>query len=320
VHRHFVTALSVTVASEVNEERVRVNVWVEAARPRTLPAAFAPVAVGTAAAVASGASIEWSLAGLALLVALALQVAVNYANDLFDGIAGIDTEERIGPRRVVAAGLVTPYAMKVALAVALVVAGVAGLALALLVTPWLLLVGVAAIVATLGYSGGARPYASRALGEASVFVFFGVVATVGSAFVQTGTLDLLALAVSLPVGMLAVGLLMINNVRDVDTDAATGKRTLAVRLGARTYGHAFGWLLIAAFVLLAPIALLSASPWPALPLLAVPLVAVVAKRSRLAARSDDPAAKGAGYVAALEATAQLQLAFGVLLTLGLVLA
>jgi 1,4-dihydroxy-2-naphthoate octaprenyltransferase len=265
-------------------------------------------------------TLAWDRAALALVVALALQVAVNYANDLFDGLAGIDTEERIGPRRVVAAGLVTPPAMKVALVVALGVAGAAGLALALLVTPWLLLVGVAALVATLGYSGGARPYASRALGELSVFVFFGVVATVGSAFVQTESFDALAFAASVPVGLLAVGLLMINNVRDVDTDAATGKHTLAVRLGARTYGHAFGWLLIAAFVLLAPVALVAASPWPALPLLALLLVAVVAKRSRLAARSDDPTAKGAMYVAALEATAQLQLTFGLLLTLGLVLA
>jgi 1,4-dihydroxy-2-naphthoate polyprenyltransferase len=162
------------------------NVWIEAARPRTLPAAVVPVAVGTAAALADGAAVSPLRAGLALLVALSLQVAVNFANDLFDGLAGIDTEERIGPRRVVAAGLVTPGTMKVALALALSVAAVAGLALALLTSPWLLLVGGLAIVATLGYSGGRRPYASRALGEVSVFVFFGLVATVGSAYVQTG--------------------------------------------------------------------------------------------------------------------------------------
>jgi len=296
-----------------------VNVWVEAARPRTLPAAVVPVAVGTAASVASGTDVVWPLAALALTVALALQVAVNFANDLFDGVAGIDTEERVGPRRVVAAGLVTPGAMKRGLAVALAVAAVAGLALALLVTPWLLLVGVAAILATLGYSGGARPYASRALGEVSVFVFFGVVATVGSTFVQTGTLDALALVVSIPVGMFAVGLLMINNVRDVETDAATEKRTLAVRLGARTYGHAFGWLLVAAFVMLVPVALLAGSPWPSLPVLALPLLAAVARRSRKAARTEDAQAKGAAYVVALDATARLQLVFGVLLTVGLVL-
>ena len=296
------------------------NVWIEASRPRTLPAAVVPVAVGTAVALAEGAVIAPLRAGLALLVALALQVAVNFANDLFDGLAGIDTEDRVGPRRVVAAGLVTPLAMKRALVVALAVAAVAGLALALLVDPWLLLIGAVAIVATLGYSGGRRPYASRALGELSVFVFFGLVATIGSAYVQSGRVTGLAVAVSLPVGILAVGLLMINNVRDVDTDAATGKRTLAVRLGARTYGHTFGWLLIVAFVLLAPVTWLAGSAWSLLALLALPLVAQVAKRSRIAARTDGARERGAAYVAALGATARLQLVFGLLLTVGLALA
>jgi 1,4-dihydroxy-2-naphthoate polyprenyltransferase len=295
------------------------RVWIEAARPRTLPAAVVPVAVGTAVAHAEGAVLSPLRAGLALSVALALQVAVNYANDLFDGLAGIDTEERVGPRRVVAAGLVTPGAMKVALTVALVVAAAAGLALALLVDPALLLVGAVALAATLGYSGGSRPYASRALGEVSVFVFFGLVATVGSAFVQTGRITALAVAASLPVGILAVGLLMINNVRDVETDAATGKRTLAVRLGARTYGHTFGWLLIVAFVLLGPVARIADAPGPLLALLALPLVASVAKRSRIAARTEDARERGAAYVGALEATARLQLAFGLLLTVGLAL-
>jgi 1,4-dihydroxy-2-naphthoate octaprenyltransferase len=296
------------------------SVWVEAARPRTLPAAVVPVAVGTAAAVAAGAAVSWGLAALALVVALSLQVAVNFANDLFDGLAGIDTEARIGPRRAVAAGLVTPRAMRSALLVALGVAGAAGVLLAVLVTPWLLIVGATAVVATLGYSGGRRPYASRALGEVSVFVFFGVVATVGSAYVQAGSLDPLMFAVSVPVGMLAVGLLMINNVRDVDTDAATGKRTLAVRWGGRTYGHAFGWLLLATFGVMPGVALLAGSRWPRLTRVAFPLVVVVAKRSRTAARTDDARARGEAYIAALASTAQLQLAFGVLLTLGLVLA
>ena len=296
------------------------NVWVEASRPRTLPAAVVTVTVGTAVAAAEGVVLSPLRAGLALLVALALQVAVNFANDLFDGLAGIDTEERVGPRRVVAAGLVTPLAMKRALAVTLGVAAVAGLALALLVDPWLLLIGAVAIVATLGYSGGRRPYASRALGELSVFVFFGLVATVGSAYVQSGRVSALAIAASLPVGLLAVGLLMINNVRDIDTDAATGKRTLAVRLGARTYGHTFGWLLIVAFVLLAPVARIADTPGPLLALLALPLVAQVAKRSRIAARTEGARERGAAYVAALGSTARLQLAFGLLLTVGLVLA
>ena len=299
----------------------RMAVWVEAARPRTLPAAVVPVAVGTAAAATAlpDGRVSAVLALLALVVALALQVAVNYANDLFDGLAGIDTEERIGPRRVVAAGLVTPGQMKVALGIALLIAAAAGLALALRSALWLLLVGAVAIVATLGYSGGRRPYASRALGEISVFVFFGFVATVGSAFVQTGRVGVLAVAVSIPVGLLAVGLLMINNVRDVETDAATGKLTLAVRLGARTYGHTFGWLLLVAFATLTASAMFAESLWPLLPLAALPLIGVVARRSREAARTEDARERGIAYIAALGATARLQLAFGALLALGLAL-
>jgi 1,4-dihydroxy-2-naphthoate octaprenyltransferase len=296
-------------------------VWVEAARPRTLPAAVVPVAVGTAAAAVAlpDGRVNVVLALLALIVALALQVAVNYANDLFDGIAGIDTAERVGPRRVVAAGVVSPQAMKVALALALGVAVVAGLAIAWLVDLRLLLVGVAAIAATLAYSGGRRPHASRGLGELSVFVFFGLVATVGSAYVQLGTVTPLALAASVPVGLLAVGLLMINNVRDVDTDTASGKRTLAVRVGARTYGHTFGWLLMACFVLLLPVARIADSPAPLLPLLTLPLLGVVARRSREAARTEGARERGAAYVVALGATARLQLVFGLLLALGLAL-
>jgi len=148
-------------------------------------------------------------------------------------------------------------------------------------------------------------------------------ATVGSAFVQSGAPGravTIALAASMPVGLLAVGLLMINNVRDVATDAVTGKRTLAVRVGARTYGHAFGWLLLATFATLPAIALLAGSPWPLLPLTALPLLAVVARTSRTAARTEDERARGAAYITALGATARLQLAFGALLTLGLVLA
>jgi 1,4-dihydroxy-2-naphthoate polyprenyltransferase len=299
-------------------------VWLEAARPRTLPAAVVPVAVGSAAALAETGrgptDLAWLPALLALTVALALQVAVNYANDLFDGLAGIDTPERIGPRRVVAAGLVRPEAMRMALLVALVVAAGSGLALALLVQPWLLLVGGVALLATLGYSGGRRPYASRALGEVSVFLFFGVVATVGSSYVQTGAVGPLTVAACVPVGLLAVGLLMINNVRDVDTDAATGKRTLAVRLGARTYGHAFGWLLLAAFVSVPGIAWLASSWWLLLPLAALPLLGAVAQRSRAAARAEDAHDRGARYVGALAATARLQLVFGGLLTAGLLVA
>jgi 1,4-dihydroxy-2-naphthoate polyprenyltransferase len=298
---------------------VPLRVWVEAARPRTLPAAVVPVAVGTLAAVAPG-EVELARAALALLVALALQVAVNLANDLFDGLAGIDTAERIGPRRAVAAGLVTPRAMRRGLVVTLGVAALAGGALALLVDLRLLAVGALAVAATLGYSGGRRPYASRALGELAVFLFFGVVATVGAAFVQTGSIEAVAVLASVPVGLLAVALLMINNVRDVETDTATGKRTLAVRLGGRRYGHAYGLIMVAPFLFLPVLAFAVASPAPLLALLAAPLLAVAARRARGAARAEDRTARGAGYVAALAATAGLQLAFGVLLAVGLALA
>ncbi len=306
-------------AASDGRQRVPLRVWVEAARPRTLPAAVVPVAVGTLAAVAPGA-IDPIRAALALIVALALQVAVNLANDLFDGVAGIDTAERIGPRRVVAAGLVTPTAMRRALALTLTLGAASGLTLAILVDLRLLLVGALALVATLGYSGGSRPYASRGLGELGVFVFFGPVATVGSAYVQTGRVEPLALIVSLPVGLLAVALLMINNVRDIDTDAATGKRTLAVRLGGRRYGHAYGLIMVVAFVLLPFVALATGSPWPLLAFAAAPLLRVAAQRSRGAARAEDRAARGAGYIAALQATAGLQLAYGAFLAIGLALA
>lgn len=295
------------------------NVWVEAARPRTLPAAVVPVAVGTAVAVAEGAPVDWARAGLALSVALALQVAVNFANDLFDGIAGIDTPERLGPRRVVAAALVTPEAMRRALAAALVVAAATGAGLALLVDLRLLLVGAVAVIATLGYSGGRRPYASRGLGEVVVLVFFGLVATVGSAFVQSGRITALAGVAALPVGLLAVGLLMVNNVRDVATDAAAGKRTLAVRLGGRRYGHLYGLLLAATAPLVVAVALAAGSPWPLVGLVATPFLITALQRARAAARTEGPG-RGPAWIAALEATARLQLALGLLLAAGLALA
>ena len=219
---------------DVPAHRPGAAAWWEAARPRTLPASVAPVLVGTAAAERVGRDLADLRVGpflLAMLVALALQVAVNYANDYFDGVGGVDTEARVGPRRAVASGLVTPGEMKAAMLVALGVAGVAGLALAALAGWELLLVGVAALLATVGYSGGPRPYASAGLGEVFVFVFFGLVATVGSAYVQDERLTWLAVVAAVPMGLLATALLVVNNLRDIPTDREVGKRTLAVRLG-----------------------------------------------------------------------------------------
>jgi 1,4-dihydroxy-2-naphthoate octaprenyltransferase len=221
-----------------------VRTWVEAARPRTLPAAIVPVVVGTAA---GGVFAPWRFAG-ALVVALALQVAVNYANDYFDGVRGVDTPDRVGPRRAVASGLVAPARMKVAIAVALGVAALAGLALTVAVGPELLLVGAASILAALAYSGGPRPYASAGLGEVFVFVFFGPVATIGTTYALSETIPSLAEWISIPVGMLAAAILVVNNLRDVETDAAAGKRTLAVRLGPRATRWLYAILVLGAIV------------------------------------------------------------------------
>jgi 1,4-dihydroxy-2-naphthoate polyprenyltransferase len=287
--------------------------FLEAARPRTLPAAIAPVVVGTAAAATPPATLSWLRAGLALVVALALQVAVNYANDYFDGVKGIDTEARTGPRRAVASGLVTPTAMRRAIVVALLVAGLAGLVLAWLVGLELLLVGLLAILATLGYSGGPRPYASAALGEVMVFVFFGLVATAGSAYVQDGRLTVLALLVSVPMGLFAVALLVVNNLRDIPTDRQVGKTTLAVTLGDPRTRQLFAGLLLLAYLLLPGIALVAGSGWALLPLASTPLAVAAVRQVRAAAT---PAA----LIPALGATARTQLAYAVLLTAALVAA
>lgn len=285
------------------------NVWVEAARPRTLPAAVAPVLVGTAAAAAFSA---WR-AVAALVVSVAVQVGVNYANDYFDGVRGVDTAARTGPRRAVAAGLVPAARMRGAIGVALGVAALAGLALAAATTWWLLAVGAVSFAAALAYSGGPRPYASAGLGEVFVFVFFGLVATVGSAYVQDERVPAAAVAAALPVGLLIVAILVANNLRDIPTDTAAGKRTLAVRLGDRGTRRLFAGLVAVPFPLLVAVALAAGSPWPLLALLAVPL-AVPPLRAVLGGAS------GRDLIPALAGTGRLVGVFGVLLALGLVLA
>ena len=205
--------------------------WLEGARPRTLPAAVAPVVVGTGAA----AALDGFRAGpalLALLVALALQVAVNYANDYSDGRRGTDAD-RVGPMRLVGSGAATPRQVLVAALASFAVAAVAGLALAALSSWWLVAVGAVCIAAAWTYTGGPLPYGYRALGEVFVFVFFGLVAVAGTTFAQTRAVEGLALAAAVPVGLLSVALLVVNNLRDIAGDAAVGKRTLAVLLGER---------------------------------------------------------------------------------------
>jgi 1,4-dihydroxy-2-naphthoate polyprenyltransferase len=286
---------------------------VEAARPRTLPAAVAPVLVGTAAATRPLETLAWDRAALALVVALSLQVAVNYANDLFDGVRGVDTEARTGPRRAVASGLVTPRRMRDAMIGALVVAGLAGLALAWLVGWELLLVGAVAMLAALGYSGGPRPYASAGLGELFVFVFFGLVATVGSAYVQDGAVTMVAVLAGVAMGCFATALLVVNNLRDIPTDEAVGKVTLAVRLGEDRTRWLYVALVVAAYVLLAPLVVLTSEGW--LALAAVSLVVAWKGIERVR-----HAALGPQLIVALGHTAQAQLLFAVLLTVGFVVA
>jgi 1,4-dihydroxy-2-naphthoate octaprenyltransferase len=290
-----------------------VNVWVEAARPRTLPASAAPVLVGTAAGATHGGLVVWRFL-LALAVALSVQIAVNYANDYFDGVRGIDTVQRAGPRRAVASGLVSPPAMLAAVAAAIVVAAAAGVVLAATVSWWLLLIGLGSFVALLGYSGGPRPYASEGLGEVFVFLFFGLVATAGSAYVQHREIPASAWVGVVATGLLAVAILVVNNLRDVPTDAVAGKRTLAVRIGeARTR-----WLfvaLIAAGLALAAVGvpLASHSGWPLLALIALPLA-----REPVTVVRDGGV--GRALIPALGGTGRLELAVAVLLAVGLLLA
>jgi 1,4-dihydroxy-2-naphthoate octaprenyltransferase len=288
------------------------NIWVAGARPRTLPAAVVPVAVGTACAVGEvHGGLIWWRAAAAMVVALALQVATNYANDYSDGIRGTDADERrVGPVRLVGQGLAEPRAVKRAAMAAFAVAGLVGTALALAVGPELFVVGAAAIAAGWFYTGGPRPYGYAGLGEAFVFTFFGVVATAGSAYVQTGSLSGLALGASVPVGFLATALLVVNNLRDIPGDTEVGKRTLAVRLGDHRTRILYALLVVGAFVAVPLVCGLGERPYGAAALLAV----LVARKPVVAVLSG---ARGPDLIAVLGDTGKVQLAFGLLLTIGL---
>jgi 1,4-dihydroxy-2-naphthoate octaprenyltransferase len=221
-----------------------VNPWVAGARPRTLGVGIVPVLVGAAAA---DTFVPWRF-GAALLVAVGLQVGVNYANDFFDGIRGVDTPERVGPARLVATGVASPRAVLVAALVSIGVAGFAGLALALATEPAVILfVGALALAAAFAYSGGPRPYAGLGLGEVMVFLFFGLMATCGTAFVMAETVPGAAWWCGTVLGLLAVAILVSNNLRDIATDEAAGKRTLAVRLGDRRTRTLYRACVVAAF-------------------------------------------------------------------------
>ncbi len=282
--------------------------WLAGARPRTLPAALAPVLVGTGAAAALD-GFRPVPAVLALVVALALQVAVNYANDYSDGTRGTDAV-RVGPMRLVGSGAATPRRVLVAALASFAVAGLAGLALAALSSWWLVAVGAVCIAAAWTYTGGPLPYGYRALGEVFVFVFFGLVAVVGTTFAQTRSVGGLAVAAAVPIGLLSVALLVVNNLRDIEGDAAVGKRTLAVLLGDRGTRIAFALLPAVAFAVVVAIGVVR--PWALLALLAVPLAVPPVRTVLLGGR-------GPALIAALQGTGLLTLATGVLLGAGLAL-
>jgi 1,4-dihydroxy-2-naphthoate octaprenyltransferase len=295
------------------------NQWIEGARPRTLPAAIAPVLIGTSIAYVelhgSSAGIDWASfvvrALLALIVALALQIGVNYSNDYSDGIRGTD-EVRVGPVRLVGQKLASPQSVKFAAFGCFGVAALGGLILVLLTgTWWLILVGLAAIVAAWFYTGGKHPYGYAGLGELFVFVFFGLVAVMGSTYVQTLTFPGLAVVGGVASGLLSVAILIVNNLRDIPTDRLTGKRTLAVRIGDQATRNLYSLTIIAPFFLAALIALTGHKPaiiaLGALPL-AIPPLRIVRSGSN-----------GRDLIPALAGTGKLLLAFAVLLSLGLVI-
>jgi 1,4-dihydroxy-2-naphthoate polyprenyltransferase len=281
--------------------------WLAGARPRTLPAAVAPVVVGTAAAV--GPSLP--RAALALVVALALQVGVNYANDYSDGVRGTDAD-RVGPMRLVGSGAASPPAVKRAAFGAFGVAAVAGLGLALLTTLWLVAVGAVCILAAWAYTGTSRPYGYRGLGEVSVFVFFGLVAVTGTAYVQGERVPAAAVLGGVCMGALACAILVANNLRDLPKDDVAGKRTLAVALGAARTRRLYAGLVVLALAVPLALSAQVGSGWPLLALLAVPL-ALPLVRGVLGG------AAGRDLVPVLAGTGRLQLVAAVLLGAGLAL-
>ena len=282
--------------------------WIEGARPRTLPAAISPVLVGTGAAAYLDGFVWWK-ALLALGVALALQIGVNYANDYSDGIRGTD-ENRVGPLRLVGSKVATPGQVKTAAFTCFGVGAVLGIVLCATSNWWLLVAGAASLLGAWFYTGGKKPYGYRALGEVSVFLFFGLVAVLGTTYVQAETLSWTAVAGAVSVGSIACALLVANNLRDIPTDTETGKRTLAVVLGAGRSRQLYAALIGVAFILAAVSTI--ATPWTLLAFIALPL----AIKSTRVILSD---AVGPALIPVLKNTGLTELLYAVGLAVGLAL-
>jgi 1,4-dihydroxy-2-naphthoate polyprenyltransferase len=292
-----------------------VRIWLMAARPRTLPAAIAPVLVGTAAAVHGAGELPRPWAFFAALIgSVFIQIGTNLANDYSDAKRGADSADRLGPVRVTSAGLVTPQRVLNATWIAFAVAIACGIYLTVVAGPLILAIGIVSIAAGVLYTGGPRPYGYEGLGEVFVFLFFGLVAVNGSYYVQVETLDALPLGLSVSIGFLATAILVVNNVRDMETDRRAGKMTLAVRIGRHRAVVLFRCLVLGAFLVL-PIALVAgdASAVPLIGMLALPLA--IGPMRAVTNRTDGPALN-----AALAGTGALLGAFSLLVAAGLVLA
>ncbi len=278
------------------------NKWILGARPRTLPAAIAPVVVASALA---GADFNWFRAALALKVAVWLQIGVNFANDYSDGVKGTDAD-RVGPIRLVASGMASAKSVKAAAFVSFAIASIAGTWLAFLTSPLLILVGVVSIAAAWGYTGGKNPYGYKGLGEISVFLFFGVIATMGSYYVQTEQITLLSFIVSVPMGTLSCAILAINNLRDRPKDALVGKLTLAVRIGDRKARLMYVGLLVLAHIA----AVATLIPTALLTLLILPMSFSISRQVLSGVSGKD-------LIPVLGKTGKLQMVFAILLAVGL---
>jgi 1,4-dihydroxy-2-naphthoate octaprenyltransferase len=284
------------------------SVWIEATRPKTLPAAVAPVLVGTALA-AHGGSADYAAAGLCLLFALLIQIGTNFANDYYDFIQGADSASRVGPRRAVAAGLVRPEVMKRAMVAVFALAFAVGLGLVAWGGPGLIVIGVASIACGVAYTGGPFPLGYNGLGDLFVFVFFGLVAVGATFFVQTGEVTVNAILAAIPIGLLAANILVVNNYRDVETDRAAGKRTLVVRFGRGAARAQFDASLVVALAMPFVFWARGFSPWVLAPLLLAP---VAWRQARRLKASETPAE----LIALLGDTGKLVAGYAVLLSGG----